>query len=164
MGYFNNPTVEICMKNFNHFTDVLAQLKATRQALDIQIEKLEQLVTKELANESVEEDVSLYRKEIKVNLETTIRKKVMELIEEEGCNGYLFLLDYLDELDSCWHKWPEYKPNKDGMYLTYMSSAIFPIQTNYYRVQDEAFTLCNMTYITHWQELPEYPKKRNNNG
>lgn len=45
------------MKNFNHFTDVLAQLKATRQALDIQIEKLEQLVIKELAGKSVEEDV-----------------------------------------------------------------------------------------------------------
>lgn len=45
------------MKNFNHFTDVLTQLKATRQALDDQIEKLEQLVTKELSSESVEEDV-----------------------------------------------------------------------------------------------------------
>lgn len=45
------------MKNFNHFTDVLTQLKVTRQALDDQIEKLEQLVTKELSSESVEEDV-----------------------------------------------------------------------------------------------------------
>lgn len=95
-----------------------------------------------------------------MNLETAIRQKVVESVEEESHYNPLLLLDYLDELDSCWHKWPEYKPNKDGMYLTCMSSAVFPIQTNYYRTVEEAFTLCNMSYITHWQELPEHPKKR----
>ena len=95
-----------------------------------------------------------------MNLETAVRQKIVESIEEEGCSNPLFLLDYLDDLDSCWHKWPEYKPDRDGMYLTYVSSATFPIQTNYYRVIEEAFTLCNMKYITHWQELPEHPKER----